>query len=1141
MKTNNVMIDFVNKIVLEDIIYFVESFKKVNRYTTGKTVKDWTMGFEDNIIEGPMGDESGIEKMSIAISPKDLELFLTKMANSKSISNKDIILVSPEILRFYVLAAKRNTLHITERLSYNGDNLVIDNKFAECCKEYLFNIDKECQGIDAATEMHNFVNFSVILGKDNNHYSVRVFSDNLASIATLPVPDIDKPVVSFDYDRAFKYFTDIFKDSEELSIFVNNYYKINYRKSNNGYIYSVHAAAVYNDGVEDYSYYFNNLIGYLAGCLIDNRCNLKIKNYISYHSSMNPLSDLFSYLLTKADIENTFLINTGAYIKENGGGYVNILHTFEKKAVNVVDHDAVGYLRLFNNSNTSHSNDSKKEVEYYHSKNITIKPYEVMADEVLVGEVADIFNFYDKIRKFLGAAKDDIFLTRSCNCGIPLYNKDGSAVRNHGTGDYYKTYHYRLPLENSVSIYNKNNKIFNVVFIKPSDILETINFLGKITIFSGLGLNYFGSTSNKLKRINADFSDLHIIMNHAFQDYKELTNDFVFYRDEVSIGEAAFDHFGTGNNIMDFSNVKSLSLGNHAFSYSSIKKVTGLKNLKHLFDDINKLNEDPKCYPSVVSCSLFEGSSIEEIDGLPKNITEIKHNSFKDTKHLKKGCIDFSKFNNYPKLQTIENKAFDNCSGLSETIRLSKNLRLIEPFAFSQTNIKTLIIDSELTIICENAFHDCQDLETVIFMGDVTVGYRAFSNCSNLKTVTFSGSNSVIDDFAFENSGIEALDLQGVCDVKNNAFVECKNLKTVNLGDKIKSIPRSCFRLCTSLTDVTGGSSVTKICDGAFQGCSSLNNVELLTTGIGELSLESFCFHYSNITNLKIRKNIVKVSINFCNAVQPPTTDFRFDSIEIYADQVNFETVDFFFDIAEKGTALSFTNPKCAVLIEDSCGNKIRTRQRDRIKTIHANKPSIYFPSIESSVKVGGFESYVYSAYRFPSNKFIDIYATDNKGNTYLINDNSVLVNKFAKEFPQLSSINLLDIVSEKRAIKVRLVGSMKSYGLFVHTNYISEPFRRNSPTTSNSQIDPDDVIVSNVLKEISTLDCGSIFYIDIHNYYLSETIDKSELSQFLKPFKDFVMEQLDSKYSEKNGGCANYPDMIGYMKDKNILYNVMC
>lgn len=1134
MKTNNVMIDFVNKIVLEDIIYFVESFKRVNRYTTGKTVNKWTMGFEDNIIEGPMGDESGTERMSIAISPRDLELFLTKMANSKSISNNDIILVSPEILRFYVLMAKGGR---TAELSYNGNNLVIDNKFAECCKEYLFNMDKEYQGTDAITEMRNFVNFSVILGKDNNHYSVRVFSDNLASIATLPVPDIDKPVVSFDYDRAFKYFTDIFKDSEELSIFVNNYYKINYRMSNDNYIHSVHSAAVYNNGVEDYGYYFNRLIGYLVGCLIDNNCNLKIKNYISYHSSMNPLSDLFSYLLTKADIENTFLINTGAYIKENSGGYVNILHTFEKKVVNVVDHDAVGYLGLFNNSSTFHSNDSKKEVEYYHSKNITIKPYEVMADEVLVGEVADIFNFYDKIRKFLGAAKDDIFLTRSCNCGIPLYNKDGGVVRNHGTGDYYKTYHYRLPLENGVSIYDSKDRIYNIIFIKPSDIIETINFLGKITIFSGLGLE----SPNKLKRINANFSDLHIIMNHAFQDYKELTNDFVFYRDEVGIGEAAFDHFGTGNNIIDFSNVKSLSLGNHAFSYSSIKKVTGLKNLKHLFDDINKLNEDPKCYPSVVSCSLFEGSSIEEIDGLPKNITEIKHNSFKDTKHLKKGCIDFSKFNNYPKLQTIENKAFDNCSGLSETIRLSKNLRLIEPFAFSQTNIKTLIIDSELTIICENAFHDCQDLETVIFMGDVTVGYRAFSNCSNLKTVTFSGSNSVIDDFAFENSGIETLDLQGVCDVKNNAFVGCKNLKTVNLGNKIKSIPRSCFRLCTSLTDVTGGSSVTTICDGAFQGCSSLNNVELLTTGTGELSLESFCFHYSNITNLKIRKNIVKVSINFCNAVQPPTTDFRFDSIEIYADQVNFETVDFFFDIAEKGTALSFTNPKCAVLIEDSCGNKIRTRQRDRIKTIHTNKPSIYFPSIESSVKVGGVESYVYSAYRFPSNKFIDIYATDNKGNTYLINDNSVLVNKFAKEFPQLSSINLLDIVSEKRAIKVRLVGSMKSYGLSVHTDYISEPFRRNSPTAINSQIDPDDVIVSNVLKEISTLDCGSIFYIEICNYYLSETIDKEELSQFLKPFKDFVMEQLDSRYSEKDGGYIDYPGKIGYMKDKNILYNVMC
>ena len=1130
MKTNNVMIDFVNRIVLEDIIYFVESFKRVNRYSTGKTVNEWTLGFEDNIIEGPMGDESGIEKMSIAISPKDLELFLTKMANSKSISNNDIILASPEILRFYVLAVKRNTLHITERLSYNGDNLVIDNKFAECCKEYLFNIDKECQGIDATTEMRNFVNFSVILGKDqNNHYNVRVFSDNLASIATFP--DDNAPVVSFDYDQAFKYFTDIIKDSEELSIFVNNYYKTNYNGSYNCF---VNSAAIYINGVEDYGYFFNKLIGYLFSSIID-CCNLKIKTYISYHSSLNPLSDLFSNLLTKAGIENTYLINTGTYIKENGGEYVNILHTFEKKIVNVFDNNEVGYSGLFNNFSTFHSNDSKKEVEYYHSRNITIKPYEIMADEVLVGEVADIFNFYDKIRKFIGSAKDDIFLTRSCNCGITLYHKSGSAVHDYVSNDY--TYYYRLPLENSVSIYDKNDKIFNVVFIKPSDTLETINFLGKITIFSGLGL---GST-NKLKRINADFSDLHIILDHAFQDYKELTNDFVFYRDEVSIGEAAFDHFGTGNNIIDFSNVKSLSLGNNAFSYSSIKKVTGLKNLKHLFDDISKLNENPKYYPSVVSCNLFEGSSIEEINGLPKSITEIKHSSFKDTKHLKKGCIDFSKPNKYPKLKTIEEKAFENCSGLTETIHLSKNLRLIESFAFSETNIKTLIIDSEQTIICENAFHNCQNLETVIFKGSVVIRYRAFSNCSNLKTVTFSGSSSIIDEFAFEGSGVETLDLQGVCDIKNNTFVGCKNLKTINLGNKIKTIPRNCFKGCTNLTDVTGGSSVTSIRDGAFQGCTSLNDVELLTTGTGELNLGGLCFLYSNITNLKIRKNIVKISINFCNTVEPSTQDFRFDSIEIYADQVNFETVDFFFDIAEKGTALSFTNPKCAVLIEDSCGNKIRTRRRDRVKTIHANKPSIYFPSIESSVKVGGVESYVYSTYRFPSNKFIDMYATDNKGNTYPINDNNILVNKFIKEFPQMSSINLLDIVSEKRAIKVRLVSSMKSYGLAIHTDYISEPFRRNSPTATNSQLDPDDVIVSNVLKEISTLDYGSIFYIEICNYYLSETIDKKELSQFLKPFKDFVKEQLDSRNSEKNGGYLNYPGSIGYMKDKNILYNVMC
>ena len=97
----------------------------------------------------------------------------------------------------------------------------------------------------------------------------------------------------------------------------------------------------------------------------------------------------------------------------------------------------------------------------------------------------------------------------------------------------------------------------------------------------------------------------------------------------------------------------------------------------------------------------------------------------------------------------------------------------------------------------------------------------------NLKTVIIEGNVTEIRDDEFRGcSLLETVVLpEGVLTIGSGAFYECSSLKEVNIPNSITSIGSHAFYGCSSLTTITIPNNVTKIDYYAFWGCTQLTSV----------------------------------------------------------------------------------------------------------------------------------------------------------------------------------------------------------------------------------------------------------------------------------------------------------------------------
>ncbi len=184
-----------------------------------------------------------------------------------------------------------------------------------------------------------------------------------------------------------------------------------------------------------------------------------------------------------------------------------------------------------------------------------------------------------------------------------------------------------------------------------------------------------------------------------------------------------------------------------------------------------------------------------------------------------------------------------------------------QPWYMARQNIKSVVIDDEVTSIGSYAFAYCSKITSVeIGDGVTSIGGDAFYNCTGLKTLkigkgltsiqwsSFQGCTGLMDvyigdlaawcaiDFTteytplhyaknlyIENSLVTDLVIPGdITYIGSRAFSGFKGLTSVTFSEGTTNIGWSAFSNCTSLTSVSISASVNSIQTGAFDGCSSL-------------------------------------------------------------------------------------------------------------------------------------------------------------------------------------------------------------------------------------------------------------------------------------------------------------------------------
>jgi len=196
------------------------------------------------------------------------------------------------------------------------------------------------------------------------------------------------------------------------------------------------------------------------------------------------------------------------------------------------------------------------------------------------------------------------------------------------------------------------------------------------------------------------------------------------------------------------------------------------------------------------------------------------------------------------------------------------------------SQVNSVTIGANVTVISNHAFHNCTNLETVTFaagskletIGEAAFRYNkfesitipasvttiedsAFQSNEELTTITFAQGSllETIGPYAFANTNIESILIpESVTSIGDAAFRGCENLKDItSILARITVIGNSMFQNCTSLENVIIPANITDIGQEAFKGNESLITVTFAAgSQLETIGLEAFanCIELENIT-----------------------------------------------------------------------------------------------------------------------------------------------------------------------------------------------------------------------------------------------------------------------------------------------------
>lgn len=142
---------------------------------------------------------------------------------------------------------------------------------------------------------------------------------------------------------------------------------------------------------------------------------------------------------------------------------------------------------------------------------------------------------------------------------------------------------------------------------------------------------------------------------------------------------------------------------------------------------------------------------------------------------------------------------------LESDIEIKEGTTIISELAFYDTEITSVKLPSSLKIIGGTAFNECQNLtEIEIPYGVETIGYSAFEDCINLTSITVPDSVITIPDYFV--AGCESLKEftipESVKEIGMSAF-ENTGIEEINIPASVELLYSYTFSNCTGLSEIT--------------------------------------------------------------------------------------------------------------------------------------------------------------------------------------------------------------------------------------------------------------------------------------------------------------------------------------------------
>ena len=328
------------------------------------------------------------------------------------------------------------------------------------------------------------------------------------------------------------------------------------------------------------------------------------------------------------------------------------------------------------------------------------------------------------------------------------------------------------------------------------------------------------------------------------------------------IGNKAFNGCGSLKEVVFAGKSQLTTLGNYVFQFCRSLESIAL----------------PDTLTTIDTYSFQHCNSLKTVT-LPNGLTSMKNYAFADCPALESivlpatlngtttttfgtgvfaRCVSLKSVTLSEGIKFLGQQMFEDCTSLAE-ITLPSTLTKTGNYPFRRTAIVSVVVPTNLTTIGSGLFEYCTKLTNVEFNSKATdTGTYFARGCTSLKTISFPSTMKTINTYAFQDSGLESIDLTGITTIKNYAF-KGTALKTVTLPATVKTASSSgtyMFQDCLQLKSVILEDGFSYITKYMFSGCTNLESVTMPET---IKTIDDFAFTNSGIKEITIPYLVAKI------------------------------------------------------------------------------------------------------------------------------------------------------------------------------------------------------------------------------------------------------------------------------------------